>query len=77
MQIEGGYPQDFSTGCYGSNDVIVDGQTFRGKRRRAKGLYANLVMTVDPIVEGVSLTEPIGASSSFFDTSVGLVPVGA
>ncbi len=60
--------------AYGSNDVVVDGNMIRGDRRRATGLCPNLVMEVDPILKDVSLTDPIGASSSFFDTYVGIVP---
>ncbi|MEE9211912.1 MAG: molybdopterin-dependent oxidoreductase [Phycisphaeraceae bacterium] len=61
--------------AYGSNDVEVDGQTIRGDRRRAAGLCPNLVMAADPVLKNVSLTDPIGASSSFFDTPVRLEPV--
>lgn len=58
--------------AYGSNDTLVDGHTVRGDTRRAKGLCPNLVMAVDPVLEDVCLTDPIGGSSSFFDTQVRL-----
>ena len=61
--------------AYGSNDVEVDGQLIRGDPRRATGLCPNLVMAVDPILKDVSLTDPVGASASFFDTSVRLEPI--
>lgn len=61
--------------AYGSNDVEVNGQTIRGDRRRATGLCPNLVMAVDPILKDVSLTDPIGASASFFDTQIRLEPI--
>ena len=61
--------------AYGSNDVSIDGQMVRGDERRAAGLCPNPVMAVDPILGDVALTDPIGGSSSFFDTQVGLVPV--
>jgi len=61
--------------AYGSNDVVVDGQAVRGDRRRAAGLCPNPVMAVDPILEDVALTDPVGGSSSFFDTRVRLEPV--
>ncbi|RMH18143.1 MAG: twin-arginine translocation signal domain-containing protein [Acidobacteria bacterium] len=56
--------------AYGSNDVQIDGIRVPGDPRRAKGLCPNPVMAVDPILGDVSLTDPIGASSSFFDTPV-------
>ena len=60
--------------AYGSDDVTVDGVTVRGDPRRVTGLCPNLVMAVDPILGDVSLTDPVGGSSSFFDTQVRLVP---
>jgi anaerobic selenocysteine-containing dehydrogenase len=61
--------------AYGSNDVIVDGQTVSGDERRAAGIAPNLVMAVDPMFSDVCLTDPIGASASFFDTMVRLEPL--
>jgi anaerobic selenocysteine-containing dehydrogenase len=61
--------------AYGSNDVEVDGVTVPGDRRRAAGLCPNLVMAVDPGLGDVCLTDPIGASASFFDTRVRLTGV--
>ena len=61
--------------AYGSNDVEVDGQGIQGDRRRAAGLCPNLVMALDPVIQDVSLTDPIGASASFFDTTVRLEPL--
>ncbi len=63
--------------AYGSNDVEVDGVLVRGDRRRGRGLCPNLVMDVDPVLRDVSLTDPVGASASFYDTWVGLEPAGA
>jgi anaerobic selenocysteine-containing dehydrogenase len=62
--------------AYGSNDVAVDDVTIPGDPRRATGLCPNLVMAVDPVVGDVALTDPIGASASFFDTPVALIPLG-
>ena len=59
--------------AYGSNDVVVDGNMIRGDKRRAAGLCPNMVMEVDPILKDVSLTDPIGASASFYDTYVDIV----
>jgi anaerobic selenocysteine-containing dehydrogenase len=61
--------------AYGSNDVVVDGDMIRGDKRRAAGLCPNLVMEVDPILKDVSLTDPIGASASFYDTYVDVVRI--
>ncbi len=58
--------------AYGSNDVEIDGVGVKGDRRRAAGLCPNPVMEVDPILQDVSLTDPVGGSSSFFDTYVRL-----
>ena len=62
--------------AYGSNDVEVNGQTVHGDRRRAAGLCPNLVMATDPVLKDVSLTDPIGASASFYDTYVNVEAVG-
>ncbi|RMG06504.1 MAG: molybdopterin oxidoreductase [Planctomycetota bacterium] len=63
--------------AYGSNDVVVDGQTIPGERRRAAGLCPNPAMMVDPVLGDVCLTDPVGASASFYDTPVALKPVSA
>jgi anaerobic selenocysteine-containing dehydrogenase len=60
--------------AYGSNDVTVDGQVVRGDRRRAAGLCPNPVMAVDPILRDVALTDPVGGSSSFYDSWIRLEP---
>jgi hypothetical protein len=59
----------------GSNDVEVNGQTVPGDERRATGIAPDLVMAVDPTFTDVCLTGPIGASASFYDTLVRLVPI--
>jgi anaerobic selenocysteine-containing dehydrogenase len=64
----------FGHWAYGSNDVVVDGATIRGDQRRGRGLCANMVLAVDPTFTDVCLTDPIGASASFYDTMVRLEP---
>ncbi len=64
----------FGHWAYGSNDVEVDGQTIRGDKRRGRGLCANLILAVDPTFTDVCLTDPVGASASFYDTMVHLEP---
>ncbi|MBT5532256.1 molybdopterin-dependent oxidoreductase [Candidatus Poribacteria bacterium] len=61
--------------AYGSNDVSVDGNVIKGDVRRAAGLCPNPLMDVDPILKDVCLTDPVGASASFFDTYVDVTPV--
>jgi anaerobic selenocysteine-containing dehydrogenase len=61
--------------AYGSNDIEVDGTVVHGDKRRAKGLCPNVVMAVDPALGDVCLTDPMGGSSSFFDTKVNLTAV--
>ncbi|RMH31636.1 MAG: molybdopterin oxidoreductase [Planctomycetota bacterium] len=60
--------------AYGSRDVEVDGQRVKGDPRRAAGACPNPVMAVDPILNDVCLTDPVGGSSSFFDTRVAVQP---
>ena len=60
--------------AYGSCDVEVDGQRVRGDKRRAAGLCPNAVMDVDPIVQDVCLTDPVGGSAVYFDTMVSVEP---
>ncbi|WP_029733977.1 molybdopterin-dependent oxidoreductase [Deferrisoma camini] len=60
--------------AYGASDQMVDGQTVRGDRRRAKGLCPNAAMRVDPVLGDMCLTDPIGGSSSFYDTKVKVIP---
>ena len=61
--------------AYGSNDVIVDGHTIVGDHRRAAGMCPNPLMLIDPVLGDVCLTDPIGASASFFDSTVAVTKV--
>jgi anaerobic selenocysteine-containing dehydrogenase len=61
--------------AYGSRDIAVDGHVIKADARRAAGVCPNPVMEVDPILQDVCLTDPIGASASFFDTYIDLIPV--
>ncbi len=61
--------------AYGANDVMVDGKVVKGDKRRGKGLCPNAAMRIDPVLRDMCLTDPIGASSSFFDTKVKVVKV--
>jgi anaerobic selenocysteine-containing dehydrogenase len=59
--------------AYGANDVQVDGKVVKGDKRRGKGLCPNAAMRIDPVLGDMCLTDPIGASSSFYDTKVKVV----
>lgn len=61
--------------AYGSNDVVVDGHTIPGDRRRASGICTNHLLAVDPVLKDVCLTDPIGGSASFSNSRVNLIPV--
>ncbi len=65
----------FGHWAYGASDVSVDGQTIKGDQRRTTGLCTNVVLLADPYLKDVCLTDPIGGSSSFYDTRVKLVKV--
>ena len=56
--------------AYGSNDVVVDGKVVKGDKRRSTGTVTNALLTIDPVVGDVCLTDPIGGSASFYDTFV-------
>lgn len=61
--------------AYGSNDIVVDGETIKGDARRKTGVVPNPAMRLDPVVGDVCLTDPIGGSASFYDTVVRLEKV--
>ncbi|RMG73577.1 MAG: molybdopterin oxidoreductase, partial [Nitrospirae bacterium] len=60
---------------YGASDAVIDGKVIKGDPRRATGLCPNAAMRVDPALGNACMTDPIGASSSFYDTKVKLVKV--
>ncbi|RMH43590.1 MAG: twin-arginine translocation signal domain-containing protein [Deltaproteobacteria bacterium] len=64
----------FGHWAYGSRPVEIDGVRVPGDARRAAGLCPNPVMQIDPKLGDVCLTDPIGASASFYDTRVAVVP---
>lgn len=65
----------FGHWAYGSSDVEIDGETIKGDDRRGKGVCANAAIILDEGMETTCLTDPIGGSSSFYDTKVNLVKV--
>ena len=58
---------------YGASDTSVDGKTIAGDKRRQAGLCPNAGLRVDPVLKNVCMTDPIGASASFYDTRIKLV----
>ncbi len=56
--------------AYGANDVVIDGQVVPGDHRRGTGTCPNPAMLLDPVLKNVCLTDPIGGSSSFYETRV-------
>lgn len=61
--------------AYGAEDVVVDGIRIKKDPRRGTGLVPNPLMRIDDNLKNTCLSDPIGASSSFFDTRVDLVKV--
>ncbi len=59
--------------AYGASDQLVDGKNVKGDKRRATGLCTNAALRIDPVLGDMCLTDPIGGSSSFFDTNVKVV----
>ena len=58
---------------YGAGDAVVDGKIIKGDKRRTTGLCPNAAMRVDPVLRNSCMSDPIGGSSSFFDTMIKLV----
>jgi hypothetical protein len=54
---------------------MIDGVKIDGDERRGKGICPNQLMRADEVLGNVCLTDPIGASASFFDTKVKLEKV--
>ena len=65
----------FGHWAYGGSDIVVDGTSIKGDKRRTKGITPNPLMLVDPILKNTGITDPIGASASFFESFVKLVKV--
>ncbi|MFQ5848176.1 MAG: molybdopterin-dependent oxidoreductase [Candidatus Methylomirabilales bacterium] len=58
---------------YGAADSVIDGRTIKGDKRRTTGLCPNAAMKVDPVLKNACMTDPIGGSSSYYDTRVTLM----
>ncbi len=64
----------FGHWAYGGNDVEIDGEIVPGDTRRTAGICPNAVMLVDPKLGDACMTDPIGGSASFYDSSVAVIP---
>ncbi len=60
--------------AYGASDIVVDGDTVKGDRRRAAGFHGNAAMRLDPHLKNTCLADLTGGSAVFYDTSVKLEP---
>jgi anaerobic selenocysteine-containing dehydrogenase len=58
---------------YGAADANIDGRIVKGDKRRGTGLCINAALRVDPYLKNACMSDPIGGSSSFYDTRVKLV----
>jgi len=58
--------------AYGASDVVIDGDTVTGDRRRAAGFHGNAAMRIDPYLKNTCLADLTGGSAVFYDTSVRL-----
>jgi len=59
----------------GSEDVVIDGKTVKGDKRRAGGVNANAAMWIDPYLKNTCMIDKVGGSVSFYDTMVQLIKV--
>lgn len=60
----------FGHWAYGSNDVEIDGQIVKGDSRRKDSACPNPIMAIDNSLKNMCLTDPIGASASYYNTNV-------
>lgn len=67
------FPLGFGHWASGSHDIVVDGQTVKGDKRRAVPMHANAAMRVDPVLGNVTLSDLAGGSAVFYDTKVKVV----
>ena len=65
----------FGHWAYGGSDIVVDGKSIKGDKRRTKGITPNPLMMIDPILKNAGITDPIGGSASFYESFVKLVKV--
>jgi anaerobic selenocysteine-containing dehydrogenase len=65
----------FGHWAVGASDVIIDGVRVPGDPRRARGVHGNAAMRVDEFLKNTCLVDPVGGSTSFYDTRVNVVKV--
>ena len=62
--------------AYGGGEVYINGVRIPPDPRRSTGLVPNPLMRIDSRLNNSPLSDPIGGSSSFFDTWVQISPSG-
>lgn len=65
----------FGHWAYGSRDFTVDGEVIKGEETRGTGLCPNAAMAIDSKLTRTTLSDPIGGSTAFYDSFVGLEKV--
>jgi len=65
----------FGNWATGASDIIIDGHTIKGEKRRGAGIHANAAMWIDPGLGNTCMFDPIGGSVSFYDTYVNILKV--
>ena len=63
----------FGHWAYGSKAVQINGVTIPADKMRGQGIHANAAMRADPLISNTCLSDPVGASAVFYDTSVKVV----
>ncbi len=61
--------------AYGANNFIIDNKLIKGDSRRKSGICLNAVLLIDPYLKNSCISDPIGGSSSFYDTKVNLIKI--
>ncbi len=61
---------------YGAKATDVDGTKTEAQTWRGAGVSGNPIMRLDPVLKDIGLQDPIGGSSSFYDTAVEIKRIG-
>jgi tetrathionate reductase subunit A len=65
----------FGHWAYGSRDVVVDGATVKGDKRRGKGIHPNFLVPLEPLVANAIATELVSGNAGSYDAMVKLTKV--
>ncbi|MCS7184348.1 MAG: molybdopterin-dependent oxidoreductase, partial [bacterium] len=61
--------------AYGSRDIYIDGVKIPADVKRAKGAHLNPLMQISPFLKNTALSDPVGASVSFYDSKVKIIKI--